>query len=410
MCYPPIALPPDERRWPALLRVAFRFVVCFFAITTIYLAVGHFSTLVLFRDPLAESVASRKLFAAYQWGTARLFGSGIVYASTFGYVAYLTTALVGAAAAAIIWSLLDRRRLSYDRAHAVLGVYLRYLLAAVALGYGAMKVIPVQFAPAPLTALITPLGDVTRMRLLWYFMGTSTAYIVFTGLVEVVGGLLLLSRRTTALGAALLAAAFANVTMLNLGYEVGVQLNATIYMLMAIVLLAPDARRIWSAFVTAGEAPAARSPWTRRLGFLTKAVIVVLLITVNFRAAYVAKRDAVLPLLYGIYDVVDFTRDGASLPAGDPERWLRFVVAERGAAAIQSTIGGRVTQFTATEDAANSVLTLTPRSTKAGALTFRYTRRSDGGLDLIGRVDGHDVQARLQPIDLATFPLRRPRR
>ena len=160
---------------------------------------GHLSTVLLFRDPLEELPASRALFAVYQWGTARLFGSGIVYATTFGYVAYLTTALAGAGAATIVWSVLDRRRLSYDRAHAVLRVYLRYLLAAVALSYGAAKVIPVQFSPPSLVALITPLGDITRMRLLWYSMGASTAYIVFTGLVEVIGGLLLLSRRTTAL-------------------------------------------------------------------------------------------------------------------------------------------------------------------------------------------------------------------
>ena len=406
----PTHLPSDERRWQAPLRVAFRFVVCFFAITTLYLAIGHLSTVLLFRDPLEELPASRALFAAYQWGTARLFGSGIVYASTFGYVAYLTTAMVGAGAASIVWSLIDRRRLSYDRAHAVLRVYLRYLLAAVALSYGAVKVIPVQFQPPSLVALITPLGHITRMRLLWHSMGASTGYIVFTGLVEVIGGLLLLSRRTTALGAALLAAAFANVTVLNLGYEVGVQLNSTIYTLMAIVLLAPDARRLWCAFVARGEGPIARSPWTRRLAFLTKAVIVVLLITVNFRAAYVAKRDAVLPLLYGIYDVVEFARDGAALPAGDQTRWLRFVVAERGAAAIQWTMGGRVEVFTAVEDAANGVLTLTARGANAKVLTFRYTRRSDGGLDLTGRVEAHDIQARLQPIDLATFPLRRPRR
>lgn len=403
-------MPPHDRRWPAPLRVAFRFVVCFFAITTLYLAVGHFSTVLLFRDPIEESLVSRGLFAAYRWGTAQLFGSGIVYPSTFGYVAYLTTAFVGAAAATIVWSVLDRRRLSYDRAHAVLRVYLRYLLAAVALSYGAAKVIPVQFAPPSLVALITPLGDITRMRLLWYSMGASTAYIVFTGLVEVAGGLLLLSRRTTALGAALLAAAFANVTVLNLGYEIGVQLNSTMYMLMAIVLLAPDARRLLSAFVAGGEAPVARGPLTRRLALVAKVVIVFLLITVNFRAAYVAKRDTVLPLLYGIYDVVEFTRDGAPLPAGTPERWLRFVVAERGAAAIQSTMGGRVDVFTAVEDAANGVLTLTGRGAKPRVLKFRYTRRSDGGLDLTGRVEEHDVQARLQPIDPATFPLRRPRR
>ena len=54
------------------------------------------------------------------------------------------------------------------------------------------------------------------MRVLWHSMGTSTAYVVFTGLVEVAGALLLFSRRTTTLGALVLAAAFTNVAILKL--------------------------------------------------------------------------------------------------------------------------------------------------------------------------------------------------
>jgi hypothetical protein len=221
-------VPEVNTRWPPSLRVAFRFGVCFYTITTLYLAIDHLASLLPLTEGLAETIQDRGFFAAYDWATKLLFGSDVVYSTTAGFIAYMSTALIGASLGTIVWSLIDRRRLSYPRAHAVLRIYLRYLLAAVALGYGAVKVLPSQFVPPSLVALVTPLGNFTRMRLLWHTMGASTAYTVFTVLVEVAGGLLLLSRRTTPIGALVLAGAFINVAML-FGYEVGVQLNSTIY-------------------------------------------------------------------------------------------------------------------------------------------------------------------------------------
>jgi hypothetical protein len=390
--------------WPVWLRVGFRFVVSFFAFTTLYLAIGHLSVLLPFLGPGADAV-----FAPYEWGVTSLFGR-VTYATTHGFMAYLTTALAAATIGAIVWSLIDRRRRSYPVAHGVLRIYLRYLLAAVALGYGANKVIPVQFAPPSLIALLTPLGEFTRMRLLWHFMGTSTAYIVFTGLVEVVGGLLLFSRRTTPAGALILAAAFTNVAVLNFGYEVGVQLNSTIYALMALVLLAPDARRIVTAFLSDRPiAAGSRSlpPWISRS---VKAATIVLLVAGNFRGAYrTYVESSVLPALYGMYDVEDFERDGVRVPPGDRSRWLRLVIAERARAAIQSGADGHLDLYDVTADPQGGVLTLTGRGKGNPVSTFHYRRVAEDLIEIAGRVDDHDVRARLKAIDVTRFPLRRPR-
>src|SRR5215471_16070809 len=238
----------DTKPWPLAVRVALRFCVSFFALTTLYLAVGYISELVHLPADLHDFITDRVLFAPFEWATTRLFGSDIVYSTLRGFIAYFSTALIVASLATIAWSVIDRRRLQYARLHAGLRVYLRYLLAAVALSYGAAKVIPAQFPPPSLIALVTPLGEFTRMRLLWHFMGTSTAYEVFCGLIEVFGGVLLLSRRTTTLGALVLAGGLTNVAVLNFGYDVGVRLNATIYVFMALVLLAPEARRLANLF------------------------------------------------------------------------------------------------------------------------------------------------------------------
>lgn len=399
-------MPEAGPRWPRSLLITFRFAVCFYAFTTLYLAVGHLSMLLPFLGPLAETTQYGGLFAAYNWLTEQLFGP-VVYSTDAGFFAYLSTALLVAGAATLVWSLLDRHRRDYRRAHVWLRLYLRYLLAAVALSYGLVKVIPSQFAPPSLVALLTPLGELTPMRLLWNSMGTSMAYTIFTGIVEVAGGLLLLWRRTTPLGALLLAAAFANVSVLNFGYQVGVQLNSTIYLLMALTLLAPDAKRLATALLERSRLPDAG---TRRLERALKVAFIVLLVAMNLRNAYRSRQSvSARPGLYGIYDVVEFSRDGVPVPQGSEERWLRFVVAERGSGAIQWTAGGRMEQYSVKEDSAKGVLTFTGRGKDAPVLTFRY-QRAGQDLELGGLVEGKQVAARLRAMDLTSFSLRRPRR
>src|SRR5215831_2496407 len=287
----------DTRDWPLALRVAFRFCFSFFAFTTLYLAVGYISDLLRLPTEFHDFISDRVLFAPFAWATALIFGPDIVYPTLRGFIAYFSTALIVASLATIVWSVIDRRRLQYQRLHAVLRVYLRYLLAAVALSYGAAKVIPVQFPPPSLIALVTPLGEFTRMRLLWHFMGTSTLYEVFCGLIEMFGGVLLLWRPTTTLGALVLAGGLTNVAVLNFGYDVGVRLNATIYVLMALVLLAPEARRLANMFLLNEPVPpsefgrSSTAAWRRRLGPVVKAAVVVVMIGQSVGTVYVERAE-----------------------------------------------------------------------------------------------------------------------
>src|SRR5215218_1345583 len=143
--------------------------------------------------------------------------------STYGYVqifCYLILALAGAA----VWTLLDRRRADYARLHEWLRVYVRFALAAVIIGYGAYKVIPEQFGTPPPSDLLQPIGESSPMRLLWTFMGASIPYVIFTGAAEILGGLLLVARRTTLLGALVCIGVMSNVVMINYAYDVPVKL------------------------------------------------------------------------------------------------------------------------------------------------------------------------------------------
>ncbi|MGE5834445.1 MAG: hypothetical protein ACM4AI_08220 [Acidobacteriota bacterium] len=404
--------------WPLLLRIAFRFCVTFFAITTLYLVIEHISVLVgvLMPSliPLGERIGENVFLTAYGWATLQLFGANVQYPTIAGFFAYMVTVLLEAGLGTLVWTAVDHRRREYRRAHAWLRIYLRYLLAAVMFSYGMVKVIPAQFPPPSLIQLITPLGEFTRMRLLWLSMGAAPAYSIFTGLCEVSGGLLLFSRRTATLGALIVAASLSNVVALNFAYGVGVQLNSTVYLLMALTLLAPETRRLADVFilrpVASAERHLPRDVWMRRGVTIAKLLVIVWMIGVYVGEAYVARSSGrPAPALYGIYDVETFTRGGVELARGDGARWQRFVVAERDTAAVQ-TASRPVERYRVRHDALAHTLTLIPLEGQGDRLILRYTHEADGRLLVEGSIRSDAVQAHLRAVDLTQFPLRQPLR
>lgn len=153
--------------------------------------------------------------------------------STYTYV-LLFCYLILALAVTAVWTLLDRRRANYARLHEGLRVYVRFALATAMILYGAYKVIPEQFGTPFPSDLLQPIGESSPMKLLWTFMGASIPYVIFTGVAEMLGGLLLVARRTTLLGALVCIAVMSNVVMLNLSYDVPVKLHSSHLLLMAV--------------------------------------------------------------------------------------------------------------------------------------------------------------------------------
>lgn len=83
------------------------------------------------------------------------------------------------------------------------------------------------------------LGELSGMELMWAFYGYSTTYVVLLGVAEMLGGWLLLIRRTRVLGALLISAILANVIVQDIVYEVnqGALVAAIIYQLMTLSIL-----------------------------------------------------------------------------------------------------------------------------------------------------------------------------
>ncbi len=154
----------------------------------------------------------------------------------------------------IIWSVTKRTK-KYDELILYwVSVYVRYRFVISMLKYGFEKIQKVQF-PFPQDSLTETYGESSPMRLMWNFMGYSTPYNIFIGILEAGAGFLLLFRRTRLIGALISIAVLSNIVMLNFCYDVPVKIHSIILFLMAVFIAAPDAKRLCLFFFNKAVTP-----------------------------------------------------------------------------------------------------------------------------------------------------------
>ena len=386
-------------------RFAFRFAFAYFVL---YSA----------PEPLSDLPGAMPLFAWYDdlwhalvtWFARVAFGVPITVFpegsgdTTYNYVQIVVLVLLALLAAAA-WTAFDRRR-DDERLADRLRIWLRYVLGTTMVTYGAIKIVKSQFPFPPGDVLMQTYGESSPMRLAWTFMGYSTAYNVFTGLVEFGGGFLLFFRRTTTLGSLVLLGALANVVMINFCYDVPVKLYSVHLFLMASWLVAPDARRLVDVLVLHRptsprtlRVPSDRRwiervrPWAKTLlvgGFVYAAFSMAL----ETAATWHGDSGARSPI-HGIYVVEKFERDG--LPEVKP--WTRLCVGLGNRVTIRS-IGNEAQHFTCSVDETAHTITLTsPAENQGAGRVFRYAKGDARSLALEGEVAGAATRVKFRRID-----------
>jgi hypothetical protein len=193
--------------WNPSTRVDFRFAFVYFGL---YSLISHLIVYMFVLPGIlpGQGPGTRwPLFDLTSWVAVNVFGikeplifTGNSRDTNFFWV-QLFVVLVTAAGATVVWSLLDGRRKSYVGLHQWFRVFVRVVLAAQMIYFGMVKVIPTQFPSPSLITLLAAVGNLSLQGFLWTSIGASPAYQIFTGIVEVAGGLLLIVPRTTTLGA-----------------------------------------------------------------------------------------------------------------------------------------------------------------------------------------------------------------
>ncbi|HVX48771.1 MAG TPA: hypothetical protein VHB48_01390 [Chitinophagaceae bacterium] len=153
-------------------------------------------------------------------------------------------ALIGCAA----WTLIDRKRQSYDTLNYWLVTVVRYFVAFTMFNYGFVKIIKLQFPFPSLNTLMEPYGQSSPMGLAWNFIGFSKGYNYFTGIGEITAGFLLLLRRTARFGAILSLVIAGNIMAINYCFDVPVKLMSSALVVMSLFLLFEDRTRLVNFF------------------------------------------------------------------------------------------------------------------------------------------------------------------
>lgn len=156
--------------------------------------------------------------------------------TTFAYYQILLFAVLSLLFAIIVF-IVDRKRTNYQQPLKWMMVFIRFYLFSQMFIYGLAKLSYMQFQAPSFRRLDNTFGDASPMGLLWTFMGYSMAYTMFTGFLELLGGLFLLSRKTVKLGALLTFGVMLNVMMLNYCYDVPVKLLSTHIVVMSLLLV-----------------------------------------------------------------------------------------------------------------------------------------------------------------------------
>jgi hypothetical protein len=404
---PLVEAPAATGSWGFAHRILFRFVCCYWLLYALPEG-GRIS--ILYNIPGAQFVAQpyvKMWRAVVPWVAVHVFhvsgraatyfptGSGDTTLQYIHNLLYLVVALLATA----IWSILDRRRTEYRTLHAWLRLLVRYTLAFTLFGYGFAKVFPLQFRQPGFARLIEPYGEFSPMGALWWFMGASIPYIIFSGAAEVLGGVLLLFRRTTSLGAMVSFAVMANVVALNFCYDVPVKLYSTNILLMAVFLAVPDLRRLIDVLVLNRAAvpadltaPRFERRWMRIAANVFCVLFVGYALVMHLMDGWQGYRRTFVhpprPPLYGLYDA----------ESGAPAKWRKVAVEFQNGFTVRMT--DDTTQFFQTDyDVPKSTITVNKRE------TLGWTRPDADHVVLSGTLGGSAVTIRLRRIDSGKFLL-----
>lgn len=272
--------------------------------------------------------------------------------TTYDYY-LLFTRLIVTFFLALFWLVLDRAKENESPLFDSLIVLLRYYLAFMMFTYGFSKVFYLQFPELNLMSLTRTYGDSSPMGLLWKFMGYSESYSIFTGLMEVLGGFLLLFRNTRILGGIITFGIMVNVFVLNMTFDVPVKLFSFHLCIIALIIVLPDLHNIIRFFILnkPTRPMPIRSYFSRKkyrlMGYGIKTILLsyVLFNNIEGKLESQKKYGKKVPKhsLYGIYDVKNFIVNGDTLPplTTDTLRWQQLIIDKRSSLLIKMD-GSRV--------------------------------------------------------------------
>jgi len=251
---------PQRPHWTPLTRVGFRIAFLYFFCFLFLFGNGTLFALFPIVGDWIVSTLSWPFRHLAVWTGQHLFhltglaanwrptGSGDTTLNWILNGLFVVFALAGGVLWTALATLRGSRRTEYQTLYAWLRFVLRLTLAMFLFIYGVGKLFPIQMAPISIAILNEPVGQSSPMTLLWSLIGLHPVYESICGAAEVIGGLLLLFRRTALLGALFSSFVLANVLLYNLFFDVPVKLFAAGLLFATMFVVLPDLRPLYRFF------------------------------------------------------------------------------------------------------------------------------------------------------------------
>jgi hypothetical protein len=409
-----------------ITRLALRFTVIYFALYVVCTQMLWALISVPFDIPRAQNLETLPpLRQIITWFAVHAFGANAATLQitptgsgdkTYDYAEVLAFLAI-AAIATIVWSLLARGRESdYVGVKKWFRLFLRFSLGTTMLQYGIVKAFPSQMPAPSLVRLLEPFGDFSPMGVLWASIGASRSYETFAGAMELTAAVLLFIPGLTTFAAMFCFAVVLHVFVLNMTYDVPVKLFSFHLIVMCVVLLAPETKRLLNVLILnratepSVEAPLARSRRGQRIWIAAQLLFAAYVITVatfdSMQAWKTRGAGAPMPPLYGMWNVDTMQIDGhtRSPLITDHDRWRRILFPALGRISFQRMDASLVSYSLKTDTTAQT-LTLSKQDDKAWSATFTYTQPSPDRLIVNGSIDKRTIQMDLKREDHTTMRL-----
>ena len=250
---------------------------------------------------------------------------------TVSYILFPTLIII----LALVWHTIDIKRRKSDRPLVNRQIVYnciclcRYMLAAVIIFYGLDKLMVDQLQMSYYW-YGDELGKVSGTQLTWSFFGYSKFYNSFIAIAQVAGGLLLLFRRTTLLGALFLLPILVNITLINYNYDIPAKDIITVLLFLDVFLISISARPLISFFLTnkpveANKIVLGYSPEVRR-PLLVKSLLVFSVVLFALMTNYnQMKKHADFSALEGAWDAVTVKNFTDSIPEKKQKTDLKII-------------------------------------------------------------------------------------
>ncbi|WP_027066567.1 DoxX family membrane protein [Maribacter sp. Hel_I_7] len=99
---------------------------------------------------------------------------------------------------------------------------LRWYLVFYMINYGWSKLTLSQFGVYDASILEQPIKDIDSFYVAWHLYGRSTFFNISTGVLEIIGGLLLIFNRTVLIGALLVLSILTQILIIDIAFTTGV--------------------------------------------------------------------------------------------------------------------------------------------------------------------------------------------